>query len=466
MAIAPKIEIRQGQNLVMTQKLQQAIKLLQMSSLELEEFVETALEENPFLEKEDDKLNQMDEATPEEKENPLDNEYDADSWDKADKDNNFDASDNNWVEKTVSQGETLREHVLKQINTCLHEPTEKMIAFHLLENLEPNGYLLTDITEISSNIGADIEKTFAVLEKVQQFTPSGIFARNVKECLALQLKDLNRYDPIIATLLDNLELLAMKEMAKLKKICCVDDEDLNDMIADIKALNPYPSSEWEFMPSPPITPEVFIRQDKLGRWVIEINQDTLPRVLINHQYLATVKGALKNKQDKQYAKERLSNASWLVKAIHQRTTTILKVSEEIVRLQQDFFEKGIEYLKPMILKDVANNIGVHESTISRVTTNKYLSCPKGIYELKYFFTSSLSQSKGQDNTSSEVVKHKIKNYIDTEANDGVLSDEDLAILLKNDGINVARRTVAKYREAMKIPTSGQRKRAKKLLIKS
>ncbi len=463
MAITPKIEIRQGQNLVMTQKLQQAIKLLQMSSLELETFVENELEENPFLEREDDRLNEMEDGPEKEYENILDDEYGNESWDKADKDNNFDASDSNWLEKTVSKGETLREHIQTQINSTFTDASHLLIAFTLLENLEPNGYFITCTHEISQNIGASHDIVVNILEKMQEFTPCGIFARNIKECLSLQLKDINRFDPIIAILLDNLELLAKKEHAKLKKLCGVDDEDLKDMIEDIKALNPYPSSEWEFIPSPPIVPEVFVKKDKIGRWSVEINQETLPRVLINQQYFRSVKNNIKSKQDRQFTKERLSSASWLIKAIHQRNSTILNVSEEIVRIQQDFFDKGIEAIKPMGLKDIAASLGVHESTISRVTTNKYLSCPRGIYELKYFFSSALSQTKSSENTSSQAVKHKIKTYIDSESSDGVLSDEDLAILLKNDGINVARRTVAKYREGLGIPTSAQRKRTKKLL---
>ncbi len=466
MAITPNIEIRQGQNLVMTQKLQQAIKLLQMSSLEIEQFVDNALEENPFLEREDDKLNSLEDSKSEsdsDNENPLDDEYNQDSWDKADKDNNFDANDSNWLEKTIAKGETLREHISTQINSTFKEPTDCLIAFTLLEHLEPSGYFTANCKEIAENIGTDSKIIEEILKKMQQFTPCGVFARNIKECLELQLKDINRYDPIIAKLLDNLELLAKREFQKLKKICGVDDEDLKDMIADIKSLNPYPSSEWDFSPSPAIIPDVFIKKDKLGRWFIEINQDTLPKVLINRQYLAVVKDKAKTKEEKHYTKERISNASWLIKAIHQRTTTILKVTEEIVRIQQDFFEKGISALKPMGLKDIAGSIGAHESTISRVTSNKYLACPRGIFELKYFFSSALSQSKTTDNTSSSAVKHKIKNYIESEADNGVLSDEDLAILLKNDGINIARRTVAKYREAIGIPTSAQRKRAKKLL---
>ncbi len=462
MAIVPKIEIRQGQNLVMTQKLQQAIKLLQMSSLELNEFVETALEENPFLEREDDKLDQMENSSEDDYENPLDDEYNADSWDKADKDNSFNSSDENWLEKTTASGTTLREHISIQINSTFTEQADLLIAFSLLEQLESNGYLLTDTIEISENIGVPHNQLIDILAKMHQFSPSGIFARNVKECLELQLKDLNRYDPIMAIMLDNLDLFAKQEFTKLRKLCQVDEEDLKDMISEIRALNPYPSSEWNFTPSPPIIPEVFIRKDKIGRWIVEMNQDTLPKVLINHQYLSVVKKDIKSKDDKQYAKDRLSNANWLIKAIHQRTTTIMKVSEEIVRLQNDFFEKGVSALRPMGLKDIALNVGVHESTISRVTTSKYLSCPRGVFELKYFFSSALSNNRTEENSSSQAVKHKIKNYIDNETKNGVLSDEDLAILLKNDGINIARRTVAKYREAIGIPTSAYRKRAKKL----
>ncbi len=462
MAITPHIELRHGQNLVMTQKLQQAIKLLQMSSLELEQFVENSLEDNPFLEREDDRLNELEESSSDSSENPLEEEFSQDSWDKADKDNNFDESDNNWLEKTVSQDETLRQHISIQINSTFTQRHDLLIAFVLLDNLESNGYLLKDIEEIADKLGASYSTVLYVLERMQQFTPCGVFSRSVKECLALQLQDLNRYDIVIAKLLDNLELLAKQEMTKLKKICGVDDEDLKEMIADIKSLNPYPAVEWNFQPSPPITPEIFIKRDKLGQWFAELNQDTLPRVLINHRYFSLVKDSLK-KEDKHYKKERLSSASWLVKSLHQRATTILKVSEEIIKLQSDFFELGIEHLKPMTLKDIANSLGMHESTISRVTTNKYLSCSRGIYELKYFFSSSLTQRKASENTSSQAVKHKIKNYIEQEDKNGVLSDEDLAILLNNDGINIARRTVAKYRESLNIPTSAVRKRVKKCL---
>jgi RNA polymerase sigma-54 factor len=325
------------------------------------------------------------------------------------------------------------------------------------------GYLAgADLPTIAEKLGAPLELVENVLAALQTLDPPGVFARSLAECLALQLKEQNRYDPIVSKFLENLHLLAGHNLAALRKVVGVEMDELLDMVAEIKKLNPKPGLKFGSVQLQPVVPDVLVRAAPNGTWLIELNSDTLPRVLVNRTYLTTVSQASGSAADKNYLLECLQTANWLVKSLDQRARTILRVAEEIVRQQDGFFTHGVQYLRPLNLRTVADAISMHESTVSRVTSNKYMATPRGIFEMKYFFTSAIASADDGESHSSEAVRHRIKQMIDGEAPASVLSDDKIVEKLKTDGIDIARRTVAKYREAMRIPSSVQRRRDKRL----
>jgi len=503
MALAPRLDLRQTQALVMTPQLQQAIKLLQLSNLELTAFIDQELERNPLLEREDGDRPESPDAAPEldggdadPREAPaapaeapmldgmtetsaadgMDVDYDnlynndsaADSMDgeafsqysRTGGSMSFEDGDAN-LEQTLADGLSLRDHLVAQLNVDILDPADRLIGLHLIEMLDECGYLIGDLNDVAEKLACPLEKVESVLTRCQRFDPIGVFARSLKECLALQLAERDRYDPAMQALIANLEMLARRDLAGLMKVCGVDAEDLTDMIGEIKALDPKPALKFDTVVAQPVTPDVLMRRAQDGAWLVELNSDTLPRVLVNARYYAKVSVATKNKDDKTYLSERFQSANWLVKSLHQRATTILKVATELVRQQDAFFRHGVQHLRPLVLRDIANAIGMHESTVSRVTSNKYISTPRGIYELKYFFTQAIGSNDGGDAHSAESVRHRIKGLIDAEGRQ-VLSDDRIVEILKAEGIDIARRTVAKYREGMNIPSSVQRRREKSL----
>ena len=317
---------------------------------------------------------------------------------------------------------------------------------------------------MAQQLGCGIDRVEGVLARLQEFDPAGVFARDLKECLALQLRDRNRLDRAMQALLDNLELLANgsadDDDLALVRICGVDAADMAGMIRQIQSLDPKPGHAFDPPLAPPVVPDILMRAHRKGGWVVELNAETLPRVLVNNRYYARVRQATRSKTYKDYLTERLHAAKWLVEALHERATTILKVAAEIVRQQDAFFRQGVLSLRPLILRDIADAVGRHESTISRVTSNKYMATPRGLYELKYFFTTAIPASGGSGAHSAEAVRHRIRELIDSEPPDGPLSDGRIVELLSDEGIDIARRTVAKYRAAMRIPTSDKRRRIK------
>ena len=290
-----------------------------------------------------------------------------------------------------------------------------------------------------------------VIAKLQRLDPPGVFAADLKECLALQLADRNRLDPAMAALLDNLDLVARRDNATLLRRCGVEAQDLADMLTELRTLNPKPGLIFDTELPPPVVPDVLVRQASDGGWHVELNSETLPRLLVNERYYARVSGSVRNRGEKDYLAERFSSANWLVKSLDQRARTILRVAREIVRQQDAFLVYGIQHLRPLVLRDIAEAVEMHESTISRVTNNKYMTTPRGVFELKYFFTSGLSSTEGGDMISAESVRHRIRALIDEEPAEDVLSDDRLVEILRGEGIDIARRTVAKYREALRIP---------------
>ena len=500
MALSPKLSLRQTTSLVMTPQLQQAIKLLQLSNLELAAYLEQELEQNPLLEadegvsdEEDEVVNGTSEteanapdtepevadsmelsdseALPDQQEAPLDTDYENLWTDDRPADGmagaaafaglggGFEESEYN-LEQVLAKETSLREHLLAQLNLDIPDPSDRIIGVHLIDMIDETGYLAGDLGDVARLLNCGLGRVEATLEKLQRFDPPGIFARSLAECLALQLRDLERLDPAMQTFLENLELLGNRDMAALKKVCGVDSQRLARMIEEIKALDPKPGLAFDRLVAQPVIPDVIVRPTPEGGWHVELNSETLPRVLVNHQYYVTVSREARNKEDRDYLAERFQTANWLVKSLIQRANTILKVAADIVRRQDAFLRHGVQHLRPLTLREVAESIDMHESTVSRVTTNKYMAHPRGTYELKYFFTSAIASCDGGMAHSAEAVRCRIKELIDKEESDAVLSDEMIVKNLHKEGIAIARRTVAKYREAMHIPASVRRRRQK------
>ena len=512
MALAPRLDLRQTQSLVMTPQLQQAIQLLQLSNLELNDYIERELEQNPLLERE----NQEGGIDESERDNAGDamqaadgvHEGEAIGQDGADTPDSFELTTgdafgdthdaapetdfgNVWDSDNGGGGETdsliwetgvtgsalgasldflpdtpaehisLRNHLLEQVGIDFNDHIDRVIAAQITDMLDESGYLRGNVADVSTLLGCDEKRVCSVLERLQRLDPAGIFARNLAECLSIQLRELDRFDPAMQALVENLDLLAKREFAELRNLCGVDTDDLTDMIVEIKALNPKPALAFDQAVAQPVIPDVMVRRQNDG-WAVELNSDTLPRVLVNNRYYAAIGQRATNKAEKEYVSQCYQSANWLVKTVHQRAQTILKVAGALVKHQEDFLERGVQHLKPLVLRDIAGEIGVHESTVSRVTNNKFMVTPRGIFELKYFFSFGLSDTAGGEAHSAEAIRFHIKSMIDKESVDEILSDDKIVVILRQYGVEIARRTVAKYRETMRIPSSVQRRRDKSL----
>ncbi len=480
----------------MTPQLQQAIKLLQLSNVELAEYCEQELERNPLLERDErepageaERDNVEKAAKSETLESELaredfskvadlnsashDNLYDGDpapaaaspqsapltDWSTVKSGNNFEG-DEDLLESTLADGGTLKDHLVDQVSIAGLAPDMRLICLALIDSVDEAGYLRADIAEVAERLGVELSVVDDVLKVLQGFDPVGVGARDLAECLALQLKAQNRYDPAIAALLTRLDLVARRDLSALSAICGVDTDDVADMITEIRGLTPKPGLAFGSEPVQPVVPDVFVRVGPDGGWAIELNSDTLPRLLVNSRYHAQVSKGARDKDSKNYLTECLNNANWLVKSLDQRARTILKVASEIVRQQDGFLTYGVRHLRPLNLRTIADAISMHESTVSRVTSNKYIATPRGLFELKYFFTASIQSVNGAEAHSAEAVRDRIREMIQNEEPIEVLSDDRIVSLLTADGVNIARRTVAKYREAMRIPSSVERRRLK------
>jgi RNA polymerase sigma-54 factor len=518
MALSASLYLRQSQSLVMTPQLMQSIQLLQMTFLELNQFIAQEVEKNPLLElvssnesastdfggdtgqAGDDRMGSPSETGDH---SPFASEaFDPSQPSRAERlnealdtgfDNVFqddgeprkaDAPEllQQWKSMPGSLGESgeaydlddfvagqisLKDHLNQQIPFAVSGNTERLIAAALTDLLDESGYIHHGLEDVAERLGTDPEAVERVLAKLQELDPPGVYARSLSECLAIQLRMRNRLDPAMQALLANLDLLARRDFASLKKICGVDEEDLIDMLTEIRSLDPKPGSGFETALSESIIPDVIVQAAPDGGWTVELTADTLPRVLVNQQYYEKIAATVsKQSEDHAFLSECMQNASWLTRSLDQRAKTIMKVASEIIRQQDAFLAHGIEHLRPLNLKTVAEAIKMHESTVSRVTSNKYMLTPRGLFELKYFFTVSIASAEGGDAHSAESVRHKIKTMISDESADNVLSDDDIVESLKNGGIDLARRTVAKYREAMNIPSSVQRRREKRAMAKA
>ncbi|MBP2548258.1 RNA polymerase sigma-54 factor [Neorhizobium galegae] len=516
MALSASLFLRQSQSLVMTPQLMQSIQLLQMTHIELNHFIAQEVEKNPLLEiAPNDGATGSDYAEPAEtygdgapslsemQSEASDSGSDADWFDNGSArheqlserlDANFenvfqddvaprgadapelisqwksmpgaDAGESYDLDDFVAGVVTLKDHLMQQAPFLLSRPADMLIVQHLIDQLDENGYFHGDMADMAARLGTTSAAVDAVLSAAQTLDPPGVFARSLSECLAIQLRQKDRFDPAMAALVAHLDLLAKRDFASLRKICGVDDEDLMDMLAEIRALNPRPGASFQTGISEAIVPDIVVRASTDGSWLVELNPDTLPKVLVNQAYFQTVsKKATRPGEDQNFLSECMQTANWLTRSLDQRAKTIMKVATEIVRQQDAFLLHGVDHLRPLNLKTVADAIKMHESTVSRVTSNKYMLTPRGLFELKYFFTVSISSAEGGDSHSAEAVRHRIRLLIEKESPDAVLSDDDIVVSLKSTGVELARRTVAKYREAMNIPSSVQRRREKRARAK-
>lgn len=501
MSVSVRLQARQTQNLTMTPQLAQSIKLLQMGQAELARHLEEMVQTNPLLEtgmREEGEIAAQPETEPAQGQEvdafsvsealdtdtaaleaklgtSLENSFDADQpvlprtgpgTRESRSSGSLDVSiasggeDGAGFESYLSAPVSLREHLSGQLALARCEADVRLVASLIADNLEADGYLRRPLEDLQAETGASVQTALEALKVVQQLEPAGVGARSLSECLALQLAEKNRLDPAMAMLVEHLELLARRDFKALCGLCGVDMADMMEMVEEIRALDPRPGLAFDGAASEAIIPDAKVSERPDGSYVVELNDEALPRLLVNRQYQAIVSGKGASSEDRAYVSQCLQEASWLVRSLEQRAQTILKTVEEIVRQQDGFLAFGISHLKPMSLRQVADAIGMHESTISRVTTNKYLETPRGVFELKFFFTTAISATDGADAHSAEAVRLKIRQMIEAEKPGAVLSDDAIVADLKARGIDIARRTVAKYREAMHIPSSVQRRREK------
>ncbi len=465
MALGPRLGQRQTQGLAMTPRLQQSIRLLQMGSLELEAFVDSQLEENPLLKRGEPDGDEGAAEAPDEpafgSEAAEDRFRMAEEFSVLPRSNGSFDGDMPGPDERVAAAPSLRDRLERQLTLDIADPRDRLIGRAVIDALDPSGWFTADLVEFALALGALPEDVERVLLRLQQFEPAGLFARSLAECLALQLRDRGRYDAAMAALLDNLDLLAAGRFDALGKACGVPREELARMVRELRSLDPKPASALDDDAAVlPVLPDILVRAHPGGGWAVELNDRALPRVLVDREYYARVHGDAASDADREFIADRLSSANWLVKALHQRAETMLKVGVELVRRQQDFFAHGVRHLRPLTLRDIAEAVGIHESTVSRVTANKTMATPLGLFELKYFFTAAIAGMGGGEAHSAEAVRHRLKTLIDGEEAGRTLSDDKLVAAMRTEGIDIARRTVAKYRETMGIPSSAHRRRRK------
>ena len=493
MALGPRMDLRHSQMLVMTPQLRQAIKLLQFTNMEVSSFIEEELERNPLLER--DERGEAELERPAVDQGPVVREVEADVaalvaeagmedrfTSALDMGETYDpgsgsdggpmglgrggahdfSADGRGVDDIAEHRASLRDHLGEQLRLSFADPQQRLIGAYLIAMLDVSGRLIGTPEALAAALGTGIGAVEAVRARMQLFDPVGMFCVDLRECLAVQLAERDRLDPAMRTLLDNLDLLARREMKRLMALCAIDAEDLTDMIAELRRLDPKPGAQYDAAPPQPLIPDVLMRrvpsEDGFGEWRLELNPETMPRVLVNQAFHARVSPRAA-REDRAFIAEKLQTANWLVKSLQQRAQTILKVAGEIVRQQDGFFRHGVAHLRPLILRDIADAVSLHESTVSRVTANKYMATPRGTFELKYFFTASIGGTGGETH-SAEAVRHRIRSLVGAETAAKVLSDDAIVTVLKREGVDIARRTVAKYREALHIPSSMQRKRDK------
>ncbi|HCK0877985.1 TPA: RNA polymerase factor sigma-54 [Escherichia coli] len=470
------LQLRLSQQLAMTPQLQQAIRLLQLSTLELQQELQQALESNPLLEQIDtheeiDTRETLDSETLdtadalEQKEMPEELPLDA-SWDTIYTAGTPSGTSGDYIddELPVYQGETtqtLQDYLMWQVELTPFSDTDRAIATSIVDAVDDTGYLTVPLEDILESMGdeeIDIDEVEAVLKRIQRFDPVGVAAKDLRDCLLIQLSQFDKTTPWLeeARLIisDHLDLLANHDFRTLMRVTRLKEDVLKEAVNLIQSLDPRPGQSIQTGEPEYVIPDVLVRKHN-GHWTVELNSDSIPRLQINQHYASMCNNA-RNDGDSQFIRSNLQDAKWLIKSLESRNDTLLRVSRCIVEQQQAFFEQGEEYMKPMVLADIAQAVEMHESTISRVTTQKYLHSPRGIFELKYFFSSHVN-TEGGGEASSTAIRALVKKLIAAENPAKPLSDSKLTSLLSEQGIMVARRTVAKYRESLSIPPSNQRK---------
>lgn len=490
MSLGPRLDLRTSQTLVISPQLQAAIKLLTLSNLELANELAAELERNPLLEMAEEGADGIPDAGTAPAEAPapeadpdsagMDTDLAAGEGAHSAEDLDMDLVAERFHHDSIADsgapaepGEDFSFDQVAADDITLAEFLERQalqlggadqpLALHLISLIDEAGYLTEPLERIADRLGIDAGEVERVLKLVQTFEPTGVGARSLAECIALQAIEADRYDPCMAALIANLELVARGDLAQLRRLCQVDAEDLADMLRELRSYNPKPGLLYGGGRTVPVVPDVFVRRVGRKGWAVELNAGTLPRLIVNRQYQARIsarstRSGPASRPERQFLDSCLSQAQWLMKALDQRATTIMKVAVALVEEQQAFFEHGVAHLKPLTLRQIADQIEMHESTVSRVTSNKYLACDRGVFELKYFFTNAIQSSDGGVDASAEAVRQRLKALIEGEEPLKPLSDDKLVELLKKDGHDLARRTVTKYREAMGIPSSFDRRR--------
>lgn len=471
------IQVSQKQGLALTAQVQQAIKLLHMTNLEIQEFVEDKFQDNPFIEAENFLSSDKAKIGESARKTPLDKSLENSPYEKRDSEtktsleNQFETGEEfkprSTVQKNIQsfdptsiiQAEeiSLYSHCLKYIDSCNLLPSSRLIAIRLLEDLEPTGWINDNIYSISQDFKCTVMEVEQVLKTLQAIEPAGLFARSLKECLILQAEDTETLTPKLQLLLDNLHLISSGKFDLLKRRCGSSDGELSDLFKVIKSFDPKPGLQFTFDTSPIREPDLIVSEQD-NEWVVELNNSTLPSVFVKKNYASDIRNKLTEIEEKEFVKEKIAEAKWLTKAIQKRNETMIKVGTEIVKRQQLFLSKGLQYIQPLVLRDIAEAVGMHESTISRVTTGSLIQTPQGTLELKSFFSVGIQQDNGDGVASARSLKYKIKKLIDNEDPSNPISDDTIVAELSKNGVALARRTVAKYRKMENIPSSFARKR--------
>jgi RNA polymerase sigma-54 factor len=490
MQLTASLNLKQKQSLVMTPQLQQAIRLLQMTNLDLRQYLETECFENPFLEvgsaeetnevskteldqqpeseiKSKSDLNEIDnvltngEAQTDDPTSNQDyeNRFDTETTDFTPKNSTSMPSDDyDFIASSVENNPiSLQEHVYKEIDLSFTDTNSRLVAHAFAESLEPSGWINLDSPEVAAKCGTTVDFCDSVLTKLQSFEPAGLFARNLKECLIIQAREGSILTKDLTILLNNLELLAKGQFESLQRKIKCGKEALIELIKIIRSFNPKPGETFELGQNHINAPDLMVKKARNG-WVVDLNKSNLPSVFVNTDYADELSKKVRDAETHEYAAQAIASARWLKRAVAKRNSTTLKVGSEIIRRQTDFLEKGLDYLKPLSLKDIAEKVNMHESTISRVTSGLLINTPRGTFPLKSFFSISIDTDRPGIETSAAAVRNLIKTIISQENSKKPFSYEALAEIISDKGVKLARRTVAKYRELMRIPSSSERRR--------
>ena len=489
MKLGQQLKIKQNQSLIMTPQLQQAIKLLQLTNIELSDFIDKAKLENPFLKENTQTISKKNEE--EKSSNTYENMNSSldplknDS--KLDLENTFDShissnskmenkklfdkeairsgsnkSAGEVIEKTLEHKVSLRDHLINQINLTFKKSQSKSVAIAMIDYLHPSGWFISSTCEVAKELNVDIPMVEKVLSKLKNLEPVGIFSQNLAECLKIQLIENRQFNKHFAILLENLNILPSGKFRQISKLCKVSEDKLFQMIKILKSLNPKPAENFNQESTKIDQPDIIVTRSAKG-WRIDLNGSTLPSVNVDESYIEEMNNYNLDEKGNVFAFEKIAEARWLKKAVDQRNKTILKVTSEILKKQVGFFRHGFSHMKPMILKDISDEIGMHESTVSRVTNSKLILTEWGVMPLKNFFSASILGSENSELHAASAVRETIKNLISSEIVGKPLSDDKLAGILNKEGMDVARRTVAKYRDMLNIPSSSQRRKQARLM---